>query len=119
MLGRLVLLYLATTNVHFTDRLSFPLTGLTPSQIYENWASPISYYIRMEEGNASFLRYRGPPILPSSEVVYIVHPYRTTQLFQKGLAPQELDQRDYDRICRAFSGDDVSNRSHANYVPMR
>ncbi|KAL8837204.1 MAG: hypothetical protein Q9176_005835 [Flavoplaca citrina] len=58
---------------------------------------------------ASLLRYRGPPILPASVVVYVVHPYLTTRLYQKGLAPQDLDQRNYDRICRAFNGDDVSN----------
>ncbi|KAL8884037.1 MAG: hypothetical protein Q9192_006939 [Flavoplaca navasiana] len=68
----------------------------------------------MEEANASFLRYRGPPILPSSEVVYIVHPYLTTQLYQKGLAPQDLDQRKYDRICRAFSGDDGNGPDYPN-----
>ncbi|KAL8885614.1 MAG: hypothetical protein Q9192_006617, partial [Flavoplaca navasiana] len=66
----------------------------------------------MEEANkgdkpvASLLRYRGPPILPSSEVVYVVHPYLTTRLYRKGPAPQDLDQRNYGRICRAFTGND-------------
>ncbi|KAL9015775.1 MAG: hypothetical protein Q9180_008843 [Flavoplaca navasiana] len=50
----------------------------------------------MEQANASFLRYRGPPILPSSEVVYVIHPYRITRLFRKGLAPEDLNQRTYD-----------------------
>lgn len=57
---------------------------------------------------ACFLRHRGPPILPFSEVVYVVHPYLMTHIFSKGTAPEDLSQRNFDRICRAFSGQDVS-----------
>ncbi len=116
VLGRLI--NLAPTNVHFIDRLP-TLLGLSPSQIYSNSVSPFSYYIRMESASksdkplTSFLRYRGPPILQSCEVVYVVHPYLTARLFRKGVAPQNLNQRNYDLICRAFSGHDVSSLSGA------
>ncbi|KAL8751503.1 MAG: hypothetical protein Q9199_006375 [Rusavskia elegans] len=45
---------------------------------------------------ACFLRHRGPPILPFSEVVYVVHPYLTTRIFSKDTAPEDLSQRSFD-----------------------
>ncbi|KAI4277787.1 MAG: hypothetical protein L6R38_005370 [Xanthoria sp. 2 TBL-2021] len=84
--------------------MDISIDGLTPSQIYADWGSPISYYIRMDKDPkdnknlACFLRHRGPPILPFSEVVYVVHPYLMTHIFSKGTAPEDLSQRNFDRI---------------------
>ncbi|KAL8850771.1 MAG: hypothetical protein Q9221_004269 [Calogaya cf. arnoldii] len=56
---------------------------------------------------AKFLRYRGPPILPHSEVVYVVHPFETTQIYATDAPPEGVEQDEWNRVCRAIRGEDI------------
>ncbi|KAL8669695.1 MAG: hypothetical protein Q9168_005724 [Polycauliona sp. 1 TL-2023] len=90
--------------------MDLSINGRTPAQIYADFASPLSYYIRIGKDSnqtehlTSLVRHRGPPVLPFCEVVYIVHPFRTTQFYTTGTAPGGVNERQWNRIKKAING---------------
>ena len=89
-----------------------------PAKIYADQAPTFSYYLRLDKdpehpedatkNHASFLRHCGPPILPFCEVVYVVHPATIALICSRDTPPEGIDQRAWDRIRKAISGQDVS-----------
>ncbi len=86
-----------------------------PAKIYADQEPTFSYYLRMDKNpedmtknHPSFLRHCGPPILPSCEVVYVVHPTTIALICGRDTPPEGIDQRAWDRIHKALGGEDVS-----------